>query len=102
MLERFWEKVHVGAPDECWPWIAHRNVDGYGMFRFEGDAQMGRAHVASWRIANGDTGGLFVLHHCDNPPCCNPAHLFLGTQQENIQDMHHKGRYRKRGQGSLR
>lgn len=99
MIDRFWAKVQVGHADECWPWLAYRNDDGYGMFRYEGEAHMGRAHVAAWKITNVDTGGLCVLHRCDNPPCCNPDHLFLGTQQDNIWDMHRKGRYRKRGEG---
>lgn len=104
MIERFWSKVLVGGAGECWLWLACRNKNGYGLFRYKGDPphNIGRAHVAAWRIVNGDTGGLHVLHRCDNPPCCNPEHLFLGTQQENIEDMHRKGRYRKRGEGSLR
>jgi hypothetical protein len=60
---------------------------------------MGRSHRAAWKLTHGPIpDGLQVLHRCDNPPCCNPAHLFLGTQQDNIADMHKKGRYRKKGQ----
>ncbi len=60
---------------------------------------MGRAHRASWQISFGPIpDGLQVLHTCDNPPCCNPAHLFLGTQLDNIYDMCAKGRHVKRGQ----
>lgn len=52
------------------------------------------AHVIAYRIARGDTKNLQVLHECDNPICCNPSHLFLGTQKDNIQDMIKKGRGR--------
>ncbi len=52
-----------------------------------------RAHRMAWVITNGPIpDGLFVLHRCDNPPCCNPDHLFLGTGQDNMDDMHRKGR----------
>lgn len=93
-LNRFWSKVSVGAPDECWEWTGCRHTKGYGDFSAGGKHI--RAHRFSWIIANGEIStGLSVLHRCDNPPCINPSHLFLGTVRENILDMIHKGRANK-------
>lgn len=91
-LARFWSKVDVRGPTECWPWKASR-AHGYGQFSL----LPGRNVVASrfaWMVANGRgvTVGMKVLHSCDNPPCCNPAHLREGTQSENIREAHDKKR----------
>lgn len=91
--ERFWMRVAVGEPDVCWPWQSHRNKAGYGR---AGNGQRGRTTVAH-RIAYALTFGelpddQLVCHRCDNPPCCNPAHLFLGSHQENADDRERKGR----------
>lgn len=90
---RFWPKVDVRGPDECWPWTASRNIHNYGRLgRGGGGGEIG-AHRASWMINRGEIpAGLFVCHRCDNPPCCNPAHLFLGTSRDNTRDMVSKGR----------
>lgn len=89
---RFWSKVdRSGGPDACWPWIASRLVDGYGQFFCCGT--MRRAHRIAWMLFAGVLPEeLCVLHRCDNPPCVNPAHLFLGTVVENNSDMTRKGR----------
>lgn len=91
---RFWPKVDVCGRDECWPWLASRHRQGYGQI---GDSNGGllRAHRVAWSLANGPAPeGMSVLHKCDNPPCCNPAHLFLGTQLDNVRDAIAKGRMR--------
>ena len=87
---KWWMPGEPPGDDSCWEWKGRRDRNGYGWFRFEG-RDIG-AHVASYRIYRGDAGKLFVCHVCDNPPCCNPAHLWLGTLQENLRDMVVKGR----------
>lgn len=95
VVELFWVKVDKGGEDECWEWKAYRNEDGYGKFTDyrSGPTKLYRAHRYSWRLAFGPIpDGLLVLHKCDNPSCCNPKHLFLGTNQTNMDDMKRKGR----------
>lgn len=92
--ERFWKKVdRSGGPDACWTWTATRTRTGYGMFCVS--LKMVSSHRVSYSLANGPIpDGLCVLHRCDNPPCVNPGHLWLGTQLQNIADRDSKGRQR--------
>lgn len=97
-LDAFHEKVRECAPDQCWPWTAARYHDGYGVLgiRNQGRKTTMRAHVFALVLATGeDAGGRFALHACDNPPCCNPAHLRWGNQVANIADMDSRGRARR-------
>lgn len=88
--ERFWSKVDVQGPDDCWEWQAHRDRKGYGKFQMSNSRP---AHRVAWELANGAIqNDLFVCHRCDNPSCCNPAHLFLGTNDDNLKDAVRKGR----------
>ncbi len=94
---RFWAKVDKRTAAECWPWTASRNRYGYGTFGVgsssAGVMPVAKAHRVSWEIHNGPIPkGMYVCHHCDNPPCCNPAHLFLGTAGDNFNDMRSKAR----------
>lgn len=90
LAERFWS--HVAKSDGCWLWTAARGPRGYGIVGIVGSTTR-LAHRVSWALTHGPIpAGLHVLHRCDNPPCCNPDHLFLGTHAENMQDMAAKGR----------
>lgn len=96
-LERFEVKYVIDPDTLCWIWIATRHPKGYGLFGFQPEGKSKStptlAHRASWELFVGPIpNGLKVLHNCDNPPCVNPDHLFLGTQQDNMNDMATKGR----------
>lgn len=91
MPERFAARVDRRGSDECWLWIGRKTANGYGTFTI-GRRQYG-AHRVAWSLANGDIpAGMQVHHGCDTPLCVNPAHLWLGTQKANVDDMDAKGR----------
>jgi hypothetical protein len=104
---KFWEKVdkcgptmpHMDSP--CWMWLGSKIYSGHGQLRAIGRTV--QAHRAMWTLVNGsielngEYRGACVCHKCDNPPCVNPDHLFIGSHADNIQDMIKKGRFRKKG-----
>jgi hypothetical protein len=90
-VEDFWSYIDRRGPTECWPWTGYRRGNKYGLF-YVGRGKQRRLYVASrlaYYISSGwfDPGEMLVCHHCDNPPCCNPAHFFLGTAKDNRDDM---------------
>jgi hypothetical protein len=93
LARRFWSKVDMsGGLDACWPWQGELSKVGYGRF------WVGKGNVLAHRAAKEITAGpipagLVVMHHCDNPVCCNPVHLSVGTARENVLDAVRKGRY---------
>ena len=90
-LARFLGYIRKGPTvNDCWSWAASVKNGGYGQFIYKGHNWA--ASRFSYLVYVKDPGGNFVLHKCDNPPCCNPAHLFLGDHQANTDDMMAKGR----------
>jgi hypothetical protein len=96
--ERFWAKVNkaegLGPAGDCWEWTAAKTTAQYGAFMKVKGVQI-LAHRFSYELTHGDIGDrkLFVCHRCDNPACVNPAHLFLGSHQQNVDDKMSKGRH---------
>lgn len=88
--DHFWSKVDRRGADECWPWLALTNNEGYGV-AFINRVQY-RSHRVSMALDGRDPLDLFGCHTCDNPPCCNPRHLFAGSQLDNMGDCAAKGR----------
>lgn len=89
----FWALVKQGEPNECWLWQGNRLPSGYGRFGRGKGVGHHSAHRTAFVLTHGPIPeGKWVLHHCDNPPCCNPSHLYVGTAKDNAQDRERRGR----------
>jgi hypothetical protein len=95
MLQRFWEKVDIKGPDECWNWRGSTTStcgEGYGKFRT--GEKMELSHRLSWSIHSEKSiqANMDILHKCDNSLCINPKHLYLGNHFDNMSDKFRRGR----------
>jgi hypothetical protein len=92
--ERFWSKVAIAGPADCWDWQGSSRGGGYGRFKVASHVQIA-AHRTAWTLHNDrDPGGLIIRHKCDRPVCCNPFHLEIGTHADNVADKYARGRQR--------
>lgn len=89
---KFWDNLDIPEDlDGCWEWRSKKGTGKRAYTRYKGKAWS--SSRLSWFLTNGTIPeGMCVCHKCDNPPCCNPAHLFLGTIQDNVDDRERKGR----------
>ena len=93
LKERLIDKLDMSG--DCWEFQGCRTDFGHGQISADRKNIRLRAHRVAWEIWKGPIPeGLCVLHKCDNPPCCNPEHLFLGTKKDNTRDMISKGRWK--------
>jgi len=90
--EPYWARVDIREQDDCWPWKGNVHSEGYGRCWIGG--KWVRAHRLAWRLSHGAIPeDMCICHHCDNPICCNPTHLFVGTRADNARDCLKKGRW---------
>jgi len=94
--DSFWLRVQKGPRDQCWPWTGAKGSNGYGRVKVRG--RLMSPHRVAYELTHGPIPagkgyhGTVVMHSCDRGDCCNPAHLSLGTQRENMRDCRDKGR----------
>jgi hypothetical protein len=101
-LVRVWSKVDMAGPDDCWPWNAYVNPEGYGQMTLR-DGNKYYSHRIVYELGHREEipPGLIVRHTCDQPSCHNPAHLILGTHADNNRDTIERGRHRNGHTGPM-
>jgi len=93
-VKDFWSKVDIKEPNDCWDWEGSKDRHGYGRLSYKGKREQ-LANRVVWELLNGEIPpSMCVCHSCDNTSCVNPAHLWLGTHQDNMADMMKKKRNR--------
>lgn len=94
IFAKFWGKVdQSGGPDACWPWTGDKHRKGYGRAFVYGFSVPSHRLALTLHSGEPSDDSLHACHTCDNPPCCNPAHLWWGTNSENVRDAISKGRW---------
>ena len=90
LINRFWSKVDIRGPNECWEWKESRNRSGYGRYRVGTERIAASRYALKTKVGDFDDA-LQACHTCDNPPCCNPHHRYAGTASENQKDAYDRG-----------
>ena len=98
--QTLWKKIDIRGPDECWPWLGFRNEQGYGRvwiadigyYAHRVIYSIARGGLIEWAAPKDKNAFGFIRHSCDNPSCCNPGHLLIGTHTDNMQDKVQRGR----------
>ncbi len=93
IAEQFWRFVERGEPDECWEWQGAKDRAGYGWIKHPDRGKLRAARVSFEMHKGPPPDGALICHTCDNPPCINPAHLYAGTSQSNMDDKVLRGRH---------
>jgi hypothetical protein len=96
MIERFWTMVDIRGANDCWEWKGVMGKTRYGAFGYKKGRHIPASRFALYTKIGELPSDILACHTCDNPPCCNPAHLFPGTQKDNVADAMAKGRRRSR------
>jgi hypothetical protein len=97
---KFWSRVDIGRANACWPFTGPKDKWGYGDLQWE--RKHVQAHRLAWKLLRGDPGELDCLHRCNNAACCNPEHMYLGTDLENARDRIAAGKYGKLSAAQVR
>lgn len=102
VVRRFWSKVAIGEPSECWEWLGAKSR-GYGLLSSKQGEAPFKAHRLAYELFVGTiSSGQVVRHKCDNPSCCNPFHLDIGTHRDNVMDRVRRGRTNPKSLKNLR